>query len=71
MRANDEDAAAGRTVRRGGAVTAELPVREPPCRSVLTVVPTTEARLYRYLTCGGPLSHFHSHTTQQEVSPQF
>ena len=25
----------------------------PPCRSVLTVELSSEARLYRYLTCGG------------------
>ena len=31
----------------------KLPTCNPPCRSVLTVVLTSEARLYRYLTCGG------------------
>ena len=41
-----------------------LPTCNPPCRSVLTVVLTSEARLYRYLTCGGQSSK----SFRQEVS---
>ena len=36
-----------------GSQQFSLPTCKPPCRSVLTVVLTSEARLYRYLTCGG------------------
>ena len=32
---------------------ADLTTCNPPCRSVLTVELSSEARLYRYLTCGG------------------
>ena len=41
-----------------------LPTCNPPCRSVLTVVLTSEARLYRYLTCGGQSTK----SFRQEVS---
>ena len=42
----------------GGGVIGKIPTCKPPCRSVLTVVLTSEARLYRYLTCGGQSSNW-------------
>ena len=48
----------------GGGVIGKIPTCKPPCRSVLTVVLTSEARLYRYLTCGGQSTK----SFRQEVS---